>query len=65
MVIQVIIRLTLYLDQAIIRNHNKLMNETLTGIENTVSEYKKQLFPNIGKKKQKLLLSIFSMKLIE
>lgn len=41
MVIQVIIRLTLYLDQAIIRGGRTLKgNSSLNGIENTVSLYK-------------------------
>lgn len=38
MVIQVIIRLTLYVDQAIVRNRQNITNETLIGIENTVSQ---------------------------
>lgn len=37
MVIQVIIRLTLYLDQAINRNGRDLANENLSGIQNTVN----------------------------
>lgn len=36
MIIQVIIRLTLYMDQAIIRNRHKMANESHPGIENTV-----------------------------
>lgn len=36
MVIQVIIRLTLYLDQAIIRNGRDLPNDNMSGIQNTV-----------------------------
>lgn len=38
MIIQVLIRLTLYLDQAIIRNSRHLGNDSLPGIENTVTE---------------------------
>lgn len=37
MVIQVIIRLTLYLDQAIQRNGRELSNENMSGIQNTVN----------------------------
>lgn len=36
MIIQVIIRLTLYMDQAIIRNRLQVGNEGHPGIENTV-----------------------------
>lgn len=36
MVIQVIIRLTLYVDQAILREGEDLANENLPGIKNTV-----------------------------
>lgn len=38
MVIQVIIRLTLYLDQALIRSGPASGNGSFTGIDNTVSE---------------------------
>lgn len=37
MVIQVIIRLTLYLDQAIMRNGRDFANENMSGIQNTVN----------------------------
>lgn len=37
MIIQVLIRLTLYLDQAIIRNGHEFGNESSSGIENTVN----------------------------
>lgn len=36
MVIQVIIRMTLYLDQAIVRNQQVFHNESIHGIQNTV-----------------------------
>lgn len=36
MIIQVVIRLTVYLDQAIIRKKNIYGNETRHGIDNTV-----------------------------
>lgn len=38
MVIQVIIRLTLYLDQALIRSGQESGNGSISGIDNTVSE---------------------------
>lgn len=40
MIIQVIIRLTLYMDQAIVRNRYKMTNESHPGIENTVSRFR-------------------------
>lgn len=39
MIIQVVIRLTVYLDQAIIRKKNIYGNETRHGIDNTVGVY--------------------------
>lgn len=38
MIIQVIIRLTLYIDQALIRNRHDLANDNMSGIQNTVSK---------------------------